>query len=216
MTTLDLFGGPAEGDRDWMGPQAVILRGRALSCVDELLDALDAVVAQAPFRRMVTPGGLTIAVASTNCGALGWTSDRRGYRYGGLDPAAGRPWPAMPACFARLARQAAADAGFPDFKPDACLINQYLPGTRLSLHQDKNERDFSAPIVSVSLGMTAIFLFGGLERGDRAFKASLYHGDVAVWGGDDRLRYHGVMALADAPHERLGSQRINLTFRKAG
>ncbi|MGB6007739.1 DNA oxidative demethylase AlkB [Castellaniella sp.] len=216
MATLDLFGSPAEGARDWLAPQAVVLRGRALSCADELLDAVAAVIAQAPLRQMVTPGGLTIAVASTNCGVLGWTSDRRGYRYSREDPVTGRRWPAMPACFAQLARQAAADAGFPGFEPDACLVNQYLPGTRLSLHQDKNERDFGAPIVSVSLGMAAVFLFGGHERADRAFKVNLHHGDVAVWGGADRLRYHGVMPLEDAPYAQLGSRRINLTFRKAG
>ncbi|WP_322998185.1 DNA oxidative demethylase AlkB [Castellaniella sp.] len=216
MTTLDLFGSPAEGEREWLGSQAVVLRGQAAPCAVELLDAVEAIVAQSPFRQMVTPGGLTIAVASTNCGALGWTSDRRGYRYDGIDPLCGRPWPAMPGCFMHLAQQAAADAGFLGFEPDACLINQYLPGTKLSLHQDKNERDFNAPIVSVSLGMTAVFLFGGHDRGERAFRISLHHGDVAVWGGVDRLRYHGVMALADAPHAQLGNRRINLTIRKAG
>jgi len=165
---------------------------------------------------MVTPGGFTMSVALTNCGALGWTTDRRGYRYTRTDPDTGRPWPAMPAAFAELACDAAAAAGFPHFEPDACLINRYLPGARMSLHQDKNERDYDAPIVSVSLGMPAIFLFGGLRRADKAARLELHHGDVAVWGGPDRLRYHGVMPLAEVPHPALGSQRINFTFRKAG
>jgi len=147
---------------------------------------------------------------------LGWTTDKRGYRYSKVDPDTGRLWPAMPAILDRLAREAAQAAGFPRFEPDACLVNRYLPGSRLSLHQDKNERDYDAPIVSVSLGMSAVFLFGGHERGDRAAKVPLHHGDVAVWGGEDRLRYHGVMPLKDCPHPLLGSQRINFTFRKAG
>jgi DNA oxidative demethylase len=157
-----------------------------------------------------------MSVALTNCGALGWTTDRRGYRYTGIDPDSGRPWPAMPTMFATLARDAAAAVGFADFEPDACLVNRYLPGSRLSLHQDRNERDFRAPIVSVSLGMPATFLLGGSERSDRTAKVPLYHGDVAVWGGADRLRYHGVLPLKEVPHSLLGSQRINLTFRKAG
>lgn len=157
-----------------------------------------------------------MSVALTNCGQLGWTTDRRGYRYTTIDPQSSRPWPSMPAAFMKLAQEAAAAAGFEDFHPDACLVNRYLPGARLSLHQDKNEIDFEAPIVSVSLGMAATFLFGGHERADKAHKFLLYHGDVAVWGGEDRLRYHGVMPLKGNPHPLLGAQRINFTFRKAG
>jgi alkylated DNA repair protein (DNA oxidative demethylase) len=157
-----------------------------------------------------------MSVALTNCGALGWTTDRRGYRYAGIDPDSGRPWPAMPNVLAGLARQAAAEAGFENYEPDACLINRYLPGSRLSLHQDRNERDFDAPIVSVSLGVQATFLFGGQKRSDRPARVSLRHGDVAVWGRADRLRYHGVMPLKDESHPLLGNQRINFTFRKAG
>ncbi len=193
-----------------------MLRGFALPYMDALLPAILVVEQNAPFRHMVTPGGFSMSVALTNCGALGWTTDSRGYRYTKIDPDSGRPWPAMPAAFDRLAREAAQDAGFSGFEPDACLVNRYQPGSRLSLHQDKNERDYDAPIVSVSLGMSAVFLFGGHERADKAMKVPLYHGDVVVWGGEDRLRYHGVMPLKDHPHPVLGSQRINFTFRKAG
>jgi alkylated DNA repair protein (DNA oxidative demethylase) len=216
MTNLDLFRDEREGRRERIGPEAFVLRGFALPHVDELLQAIAGIERASPFRNMVTPGGFTMSVALTNCGELGWTTDRRGYRYTDVDPDSRRPWPGMPAPFARLAREAAAAAGFPRFEPDACLVNRYLPGARLSLHQDRNERDFDAPIVSVSLGMTATFLFGGQERADKPARIVLCHGDVAVWGGEDRLRYHGVMPLKDAPHPLLGSKRFNLTFRKAG
>jgi alkylated DNA repair protein (DNA oxidative demethylase) len=194
----------------------MVLRGFALPHVGELLPAVAGIECAAPFRHMVTPGGFTMSVALTNCGALGWTTDRRGYRYTAVDPDSGKPWPAMPEVFARLASEAATAAGFDGFAPDACLLNRYTAGARLSLHQDKNERDFKAPIVSVSLGMRATFLFGGHRRTDATRKVSLQHGDVVVWGGVDRLRYHGVMPLDGEPHALLGGQRINLTFRKAG
>jgi alkylated DNA repair protein (DNA oxidative demethylase) len=216
MMTSDLFADSHVGMREALGPQAWVLRGFALPFVDQLLPAIDALARQAPFRHMLTPGGLKMSVALTNCGHLGWTSDRHGYRYSPTDPDTGRPWPHMPSVFAQLATQAAQEAGFPDFEPDACLVNRYLPGTCLSLHQDKDERDFTAPIVSVSLGMTATFLFGGLVRGGKVARTPLYHGDVVVWGGADRLRYHGIAPLKDEPHPVLGSQRINFTFRKAG
>ena len=164
---------------------------------------------------MVTPGGHQMSVAMTNCGALGWVTDRTGYRYDGNDPETGKPWPAMPAAFCRLAGQAAAQAGFFEFSPDACLINRYQPGARMSLHQDKDEDDFGAPIVSVSLGLPAIFLFGGLKRSDKPRRFRLQHGDVVVWGGPARLAFHGVAPLADGEHALIGRQRINLTFRKA-
>lgn len=215
--TLDLFS-DAELPRgtEAIGPGAFVLRGFALPFVNDLLPALHEVERRAAFRHLVTPGGLAMSVAMTNCGRLGWISDRRGYRYAELDPQTGRPWPPMPAVFERLAQASAAEAGFGGFEPDACLINRYKPGTRLSLHQDKDERDYGAPIVSVSLGMPATFLFGGLARGDKAARIPLVHGDVVVWGGPDRLRYHGVLPLEDRPHPLLGSRRINLTFRKAG
>lgn len=215
--TFDLFDPIDEPRRtEQIGESAFVLRGCALSYVAQMLPLLEPILKQAPFRHMVTPGGLRMAVALTNCGSLGWVSDRRGYRYALLDPDSGEPWPALPEVFVRLAQDAAAQAGFPGFVPDACLINRYEPGTRLTLHQDKNEKDFAAPIVSVSLGIPAIFLFGGHERNERTERVPLVHGDVAVWGGVDRLRYHGVMPLKHADHPLLGQQRINLTFRRAG
>jgi len=212
----DLFESALAGTREALGTQACVLRGFALPYVEELLPALNIVHNRAPFRHMVTPGGFTMSVALTSCGELGWTTDRRGYRYTGHDPQSGQPWPPMPHIFLRLARDAASVAGFDDFRPDACLINRYLPGARLSLHQDRDEKDLGAPIVSVSLGIPAVFLFGGHARSDKTRRVPLFHGDVAVWGGVDRLRHHGVMPLKEASHPLLGAQRINLTFRKAG
>ena len=216
MTTLDLFRSSISDPVESIGACASVLRGFALPCVDDLLPALADIEASSPFRNRVTPGGFTMSVALTNCGPLGWTTDRRGYRYTAVDPDSNKPWPAMPTVFTALAREAAAAVGFEDFEPDACLVNRYVPGSRLSLHQDRNERDFDAPIVSVSLGMSATFLFGGNARSEKTTKIPLHHGDVAVWGGVDRLRYHGVMPLKDVPHSLLGSQRINFTFRRAG
>jgi alkylated DNA repair protein (DNA oxidative demethylase) len=197
-----------------LGRQAVLLHGFALPWLPALLPALAAVVAQAPFRHMQTRSG-PMSVAMSNCGALGWTSDRRGYRYTTHDPDSGQPWPAMPDAFLRLARDAAAVAGFDGYAPDACLINRYLPGTRLSLHQDRDERDRDAPIVSVSLGLPATFQWGGDARSDKAVRVPLEHGDVVVWGGVDRMRYHGVLPLRDGLPSPLGAERVNLTFRKA-
>jgi alkylated DNA repair protein (DNA oxidative demethylase) len=198
-----------------IGKRAFLLRGFALPYVKETLAALEVIQTLAPFRHMVTPGGFTMSVGLTNCGTLGWTTDRRGYRYTRTDPMTGKPWPAMPSAFMDLACAAAIAAGLPAFEPDACLVNRYVPGARLTLHQDKNEKDFDAPIVSVSLGMTATFLFGGLERADQTAKISLHHGDIVVWGGEDRLRFHGVTPLKGDAHVLLGHQRINFTFRKA-
>lgn len=212
----DLFESALAGTREALGAQACVLRGFALPYVEELLPALETVRNMAPFRHMVTPGGFTMSVALTSCGELGWTTDRRGYRYTGHDPQSGDPWPPMPEVFLRLARDAASAAGFDDFRPDACLVNRYLPGARLSLHQDKDEKDLGAPIVSVSLGIPAVFLFGGNARSDKTRRVPLFHGDVAVWGGVDRLRYHSIMPLKETHHPLLGAQRINLTFRKAG
>ena len=188
---------------------AVLLRERAFPC-DDILAALERVVAQAPFRRMVTPGGFVMSVAMTNCGAAGWVSDRTGYRYDRNDPESDRPWPGMPDAFLVLASESARDAGYASFAPDACLINCYEPGSRLSLHQDKNERDFARPIVSVSLGLPATFLFGGPKRADPVTKYALRHGDVVVWGGPSRLFFHGVSTLKDGEHPKLGRRRVNL------
>lgn len=199
-----------------LAPGAMLLRGFALPDVHELLAALPAITEAAPFRNMVTKGGHRMSVAMTNCGDLGWVSDRRGYRYDPGDPETGLAWPRMPAAFLALARRAAGAAGFPAFVPDACIVNRYEPGTRLSLHQDRDERDFAQPIVSVSLGAPAIFLFGGAARGDSQQRVPLLHGDVVVWGGPSRLHYHGVAPLKPDQSTPLGEARINLTFRKAG
>jgi alkylated DNA repair protein (DNA oxidative demethylase) len=193
---------------------AVLLRGFAGPLESELITTLRYMVAQAPFRHMITPGGHQMSVAMTNCGSAGWITDRTGYRYGVNDPETGKPWPAMPALLSDLAERAADCAGFSGFAPDVCLINRYVPGARMSLHQDRDELDFGAPIVSVSLGLPAVFLFGGLQRSDRPRRFRLEHGDVAVWGGPARLAFHGVAPLADGEHRLMGRQRINLTFRK--
>lgn len=213
MNTLPLFTSQSEL---WLSGSAVLLHGYALPRDAEILAEIKQVAEIAPFRHMVTPSGFEMSVAMTNCGTLGWTSDRRGYRYSQVDPLSGTPWPAIPVAFSQLAAQAAEAAGFMHFRPDACLINRYAPGTHLSLHQDKNEHDFSQPIVSVSLGLPAIFLFGGLSRRDKPLRSPLQHGDVIVWGGEDRLRFHGVLPLHEGHHPLLGNARINLTFRKAG
>jgi DNA oxidative demethylase len=199
-----------------LAPGAALLRAFAVRDEAAILRAVDDVVAAAPFRHMITPGGYRMSVAMTNCGALGWVTDRTGYRYAAIDPESGKPWPSMPDAFSELASGAAARAGFDGFVPDACLVNRYHAGSRLTLHQDRNERDFRAPIVSVSLGVPAVFLFGGTKRSDKAARVLLEHGDVVVWGGPARMRYHGVLALKQAHHPALGERRINLTFRKAG
>ena len=194
---------------------ATVLRRFALTNEAQLLADLNLLLSQSPPRRMVTPGGFNMSVAMTNCGKLGWVSDKKGYRYDALNPSTGEPWQAMPMSFMQLATQAAAVTGFANFVPDACLINQYQPATRMSLHQDKDEQDFTQPIVSVSLGCPATFLFGGLKRSDKPTKILLQHGDMVIWGGKSRLNYHGIMPLQANTHEAFGAYRYNLTFRKA-
>jgi len=213
----DLFGSldPYGLSQEELAPGAILLRGKALPSQDSLFAEIEMITNKAPFRNMVTPGGYVMSVAMTNCGSVGWVTDRSGYRYDRMDPESGRPWPALPDCFLMLAISAAEEAGYPDFVPDTCLVNRYAPGARLSLHQDKNERDLANPIVSVSLGLPATFQFGGLKRTDPVRRYTLRHGDIAVWGGPSRLRYHGVLELKDGVHDRLGRMRINLTFRGA-
>lgn len=205
----------AHPDRIALAPGAVLLRGFVGGAERDVLSALDAVVQAAPFRHMTTPGGHVMSVAMTNCGEVGWVSDRRGYRYDALDPESGHPWPAMPAAFRSLAVRAAKEAGFAGFAPDACLVNRYESGAKLSLHQDRDEADLEAPIVSVSLGLPATFQFGGLRRTDPKPRVPLTHGDVVVWGGPARLAYHGILTLKAGVHPVMGAVRINLTFRKA-
>jgi len=196
-------------------PGAVLLRGFAAREEAVLVAAVERIAAAAPFRHMVTPGGFRMSAAMTNCGDAGWVTDRTGYHYDAHDPESGAPWPAMPREFAELAARAAEAAGFDGFAPDACLVNRYEPGARLTLHQDRNERDFAAPIVSVSLGLPAVFLWGGRKRSDRPRRIPLASGDVVVWGGPARLVFHGVAELAEDTHPLTGRARINLTLRKA-
>ena len=216
--TSDLFEDQAEIEvrEERLGPGAVLLRRNAVAHEAALLAAIRDVIAAAPLRHMVTPGGFRMSVAMTNCGSLGWVTEESGYRYDAVDPLSGGHWPALPDAFVRIAQSAAAQAGFAGFMPDACLVNRYEPGAKMSLHQDRNERSYDAPIVSVSLGLPAVFLFGGAKRADRARRVALEHGDVVVWGGPARLRYHGVLPLKEGRHPLTGACRFNLTLRKAG
>ncbi len=214
--TADLFAGLPDirPSREEIAEGAVLLRGFATPFEDDLIAALREIAEQAPFRHMSTPGGHQMSVAMTNCGHAGWVTDRSGYRYSPNDPETGKPWPAMPKLLRELADRAAEAGGFSGFAPDVCLINRYVPGAKMSLHQDKDELDFGAPIVSVSLGLPAIFMFGGLKRSDKPRRFRLEHGDIAVWGGPSRLFYHGVAPLGEGNHPAMGPQRLNLTFRK--
>lgn len=213
---LALFDEPEEVPRvEVLAPGAIVWRGGARKFDEALLAAVTKVIAQAPWRHLITPGGFRMSVSMTSCGAAGWVSDRRGYRYDAIDPDSGKPWPAMPEVFRELAALAAAQAGFSEFDPDVCLINRYVPGARLTLHQDRDERDGRAPIVSVSLGLPAVFQFGGPKRSDPTRRIPLVHGDVAVWGGPARFFHHGVLPLKPGCHPLTGEQRINLTFRRA-
>jgi len=209
---MDLFAGldDVESRREPLGPGATLLCRYAILDETALLSALDGIVAEAPFRHMITPGGFRMSVAMTNCGSLGWVTDRTGYRYDTIDPVSGRNWPQMPDSFLRLAMRASAQAGFEAFVPDSCLINRYEPGAKMSLHQDKNEQDFDQPIVSVSLGISATFLFGGLNRADKSMRVRLTHGDVVVWGGPARLRYHGAAQGRPSPFGRLPSPQPDI------
>lgn len=209
-----LFAAAEPGARTPLGPQAGVLHGFAAARADVLLAEIASILAAAPLRHLQTPGGHLMQVAMSNCGEFGWVSDRRGYRYARLDPQTGQPWPPLPPVFLALAADAAGAMGFAEYRPQACLINRYAPGTRLSLHQDRDEDDREAPIVSVSLGLPATFLFGGFARGDKALRVPLVHGDVVVWGGADRMRFHGVLPVPPGCHPMTGDCRLNLTFRK--
>jgi len=209
---MDLFPEPPE---EILDPGAMLLRNFAGGLQTDLLDCVNTAAAAAPFRHLVTPGGHVMSVAMTNCGAAGWMSDRRGYRYERLDPLSGQAWPPMPDLFNDLAIRAAAAAGHENFAPDVCLINRYIPGAKMTLHIDHDEKDFGAPIVSISLGLPAIFLWGGKDRRDKPRRVPVYSGDVITWGGPSRRNYHGVLPLKDGSDPLFGAQRINLTFRKA-
>lgn len=212
MLADDLF---ADDRRDLaFAPDSIVLAGFALAQESELLEGLNQVLSAAPWRYWETPGGHRMSAAKSNCGALGWVSNRKGYYYSEIDPDSGKPWPAMPDIFSSVAKAAAVAAGFPNFSPDGCLLNQYEPGAKLSLHQDADEKDLTSPVVTISLGLTAIFLFGGMQRADRPQKIRLAHGDAVVWGGESRLAFHGIQPLKEGHHPQLGAQRISLTFRK--
>jgi len=193
---------------------AVLLRGFATTEAPALVEEVARIARAAPFRHMKTPGGYTMSVAMTNCGRTGWVSDRTGYRYDPVDPDTGAAWPAMPAAFLDVAARAAAEAGFTGYDPDACLINRYVAGAKLSLHRDRDEKDAWAPIVSVSLGLPAVFLWGGIRRSDPLRRLRLESGDIAVWGGPARFVYHGVAPIQAGEHPLTGATRVNLTFRK--
>jgi alkylated DNA repair protein (DNA oxidative demethylase) len=205
---------PAPQSYERLEEGAALLRGFVADQVGALVDEVARVAQAAPFRHLVTPGGYTMSVAMTNCGRVGWVSNRSGYRYDPIDPDTGAAWPPMPAAFLDLASRAAAAAGFASYDPDACLINRYVPGAKLGLHQDKDEKDAWAPIVSVSLGLPAVFLWGGKRRSDPLRRLRVENGDVAVWGGPARFVYHGVAPLKDGEHPLTGNVRLNLTFRK--
>jgi alkylated DNA repair protein (DNA oxidative demethylase) len=202
------------GSREQLEEGAMLLRGFAAAAAPQLVQEVLWIAQSAAFRNLTTPGGYTMSVAMTNCGRVGWVSDRTGYRYDAEDPQTGAPWPVMPAAFLNLASAAAAAAGFSGYDPDACLINRYVSGAKLSLHRDQDENDDGAPIVSVSLGLPAVFLWGGNRRSDPVRRLRLENGDVVVWGGPARFIYHGVAPLKEGSHPLTGATRINLTFRK--
>jgi alkylated DNA repair protein (DNA oxidative demethylase) len=212
---LGLFESDSESATEMLAEDTFLLRAFATTQAPQLMADLQLILTNAPLRHMVTPGGFRMSVAMTNCGSVGWITDRKGYRYTARDPESDQPWPPMPETFTQLAVAAAAEGGFSDFHPDACLINRYEPGARMTLHQDKDERDYNSPIVSVSLGLPAVFLFGGLTRKDRPRRINLNSGDVVVWGGTARLNYHGIQPLKDGEHPLTGRRRFNLTFRHA-
>ncbi len=216
---MDLFDDlplPSEDRHSMIAPGAVLLRGLGREGDVNILQAVESVIAQAPLRHLQTPGGYRMSVQTTRCGSMGWVSEPDGYRYAAQQPDTQQPWPAMPQCLMDFALRAALDAGYPDFVPDSCLINQYLPGTKMGLHQDRDERDLRAPVVSLSLGLPAVFLFGGLQRTGKTQRYRLAHGDVVVWGGPSRLAFHGVLPVAEGDHALLGRRRINVTFRRVG
>ena len=214
---MDLFDGALDPNREFtnIADDAYWLPDFASRHDLALMDAIEQIIAQSPLRKMQTPGGYTMSITSSNCGSYGWVSDEYGYRYSTLDPMTGKPWPKLPNIFEQIAKHAASVCGFPQFSPNACVVNQYLPGSRLSLHQDKDERDKTAPIVSISLGLSAIFLFGGKERSSPTHKLRLCHGDVVVWGGKSRLNFHGIDPIANGNHPTVGARRLNLTLRLA-
>lgn len=214
MTDLFQHSDLQETGRITLARDAYLYPRHAAELMDDFETTLANILAHAPFRQMMTPGGRTMSVSMTNCGPLGWISDARGYRYEACDPVSGKHWPALPPAWHAFAVAMAEKSGFSGFSPDACLINRYQPGTKLSLHQDKDEISKTQPIVSISLGLQARFQFGGLRRKDPVAVHDLHHTDVVVWGGISRFCYHGILPLKAGYHAELGATRINLTFRQ--
>ena len=214
QSSLDLFAPPTP-EPIAVGPDAWLLKGFAHAQADDLIAQIGQIEQQTAFRHQVTPGGHAMSSAQCSCGTYGWITDKRGYRYTTEDPLTDKPWPAMPASFRELAARAAAEVGFDGFDPQSCLINRYQTGAGMGLHQDKDEQDLAAPIVSVTLGAPITFLFGGLLRAEKPSRWLLEHGDVVVWGGVSRLYFHGVAPLGKrASHAATGAVRYNLTFRR--
>lgn len=212
----DLFdiSGPDGVWQEALGSGATWIHGFLVAHADMVMADIAGVVAHSPYRHLTTPGGKRMSVGMSNCGAEGWVSDRAGYRYQSTDPVTAKPWPPMPSRLRALAQRAADDSGYPGFEPTVCLINYYAPGARMGLHQDKDEANLTAPIVSFSLGLAATFIWGGWQRVGTTQRIMLRHGDAVVWGGEDRLRFHGVAPLKDGEHPLTGHARINLTFRQ--
>lgn len=207
----------------WLKPQttvllaegAMVLRRFATPVVVALMEGVEAVVAQSPLRRLIVPNGRPMRIEMTNCGLVGWVNIDGRYRYSRVDPLTGRSWPGMPATFRRIAGAAASAAGYPDFQPAVCIINRYAVGADLQMHQDRDDTQDRQPVVSVSLGLPAIFHFGGQGRGEKPLTIPLDDGDVVVWGGASRMHRHGVAPVAPGVHPRTGAYRYNLTFRTA-
>ena len=220
----DLFGSPVE-QQVHIAEGAMLLRQFVQQNKNALLDEttvladLNCILENSPLRKMTTASGFTMSVAMTNCGKLGWVSGSNGYMYSSIDPETAQPWPAMPPALLEAATRIARQAGYPGFLPDACLINRYLAGAQMGLHQDRDEKDFSQPIVSLSIGLSARFIIGGLDsaagRNAHTQSVVLKHGDAIVFGAAARLMFHGVLSLKPGHHPLVGNSRINLTFRVA-
>jgi len=200
----------AEPTHEEIFPGAVLMRSLALPQDNEFFTAAEAIIAARPLHHTTTPSGLPMGVMVTDCG------DSRAFanRWDTANPERMRLWPPMPPLLRDFAIRCAVRSGFPQFRPDACHINRYQAGTKLGLHQDRHECDWTQPIVSLSFGLECIFLLGGLQRTDKPRRILLEHGDVIVWGGPSRMRFHGVQPLKPGHHPLTGPYRYNLTFRK--
>ncbi len=198
-----------------ISPDAVLFKAALKPVASSLLEEIRTISGANPFRQRKTPGGQLMSAAMTNCGAWGWVTDADGYRYSDIEPETGRTWLPIPAVWIQWVNLFCQRAGLGTFNPDACLINRYAPGAGMGLHQDKDEKDLAIPIVSFSLGAPVLFRWGGLNRQEPVSEFLLEHGDVLVWGGADRMRFHGVKKLRRYQHPLTGHYRYNLTFRQS-